>query len=154
MRVESVYTPSVVATTRSATLEEAADAMRKFHVGALLVVEGPEGTASPVGVVTDRDMVLQAVADGIGPLDATVGDVMTPSVETVGESADLNEALERMRSAGVRRLLVTRADGRISGILSVDDVIDGLAAELVNLAALMKQEIRDRAEDYHHGHAI
>lgn len=154
MRVETVYTPNVVATARTSTIEEAADTMRKFHVGALLVVDEAGGGREPVGMVTDRDLVMQAVADGLSPDSLTVGDVMTPAIATVAQTADLNEALERMRSAGVRRLVVTREDGGIAGILSVDDVVDGLATELANLAGLMKKEIRDREGDYHHGHAI
>jgi CBS domain-containing protein len=154
MKVESVYTPNVVATARSSTLEEAAETMRKFHVGALLVLDDGPDAPSPIGMVTDRDLVLQGVADGVAPGDATVADVMTSSIVSVMQKADLNEALERMRTAGVRRLLVTREDGAVAGMLSVDDVVDGLATELANLAGLMKAEIRDRAEDYHHGHAI
>jgi len=154
MKVETIYTPNVVATARTSTIEEAADTMRRFHVGALLVVDDIDGDRKPVGMVTDRDLVLQAVADGVAPGDVTVAEVMTPAITTVCESADLNEALERMRSAGVRRLVVTRADGAVAGMLSVDDVVDGLATELANLAGLMNKEIRDRARDYHHGHAI
>ncbi|MCW5594077.1 MAG: CBS domain-containing protein, partial [Burkholderiales bacterium] len=95
-----------------------------------------------VGFVTDRDIVVQAVAQDISPREITVGDVMTPVVATIQASADLHEALELMRSAGIRRLVVTDDENRIAGFLSLDDAIDGLAAEMASLAAIIKTERR------------
>jgi predicted transcriptional regulator len=93
-----------------------------------------------VGFVTDRDIVVQAVAMDISPREITVGDVMTPVVATVPETADIFEALETMRSGGMRRLVVTDAENRIAGFLSLDDIVDGLAAELASVSALLKTE--------------
>ena len=120
----------------------AAAMMHKYHVGALLVTGDEPHDNTVVGFVTDRDIVVQAVAQDISPREVTVGDVMTPVVATIQASADLHEALEMMRSAGIRRLVVTDDDNRIAGFLSLDDVIDGLAAEMASLAALLKTEHR------------
>ncbi len=91
--------------------------------------------------------MVQAVALDLAPREVTVGDVMTPVVATIGEQADLHEALEMMRGAGIRRLVVTDADNHIVGFLSLDDVIDGMAADFASLAALIKTErVREVAQ--------
>jgi CBS domain-containing protein len=148
MKVDRVYTRSVVATTRDAPISQAASAMRRFHVGALLVVGEEPEDRDVIGIVTDRDLALRAVADGLLPDDVRVCEVMTSDVIAVREDADLREALERMRSAGVRRLLVQHANGDAAGILSLDDVVDGLAEDLASLARVVKSELRDEAGRY------
>jgi CBS domain-containing protein len=140
MRIDRVYTPRVIATTRSATLPEAAAAMSRFHVGALLVMEdGP--APRPVGIITDRDLAMKGFASDA----TTVGAVMTPVVATVRRGADAHEALETMRAHGVRRLLVTSDGEAVCGILSIDDLVDGLAADLAAAAAVLKGDIRTDA---------
>jgi CBS domain-containing protein len=121
--------------------------MRRFHVGSLLVLEAADPHPEVVGIVTDRDLVMLALAEGLNAHKVTVDKVMSPVVASVPESADVLEAIERMRAAGVRRLLVTAEKGTPAGILSIDDIVDGLSAELASAAALMKSEIgRERAE--------
>ena len=154
MKIEPLFTHGVIATFPSATLDEAADTMRRCHVGALLVMDEEENTREPVGMVTDRDIVLQAVANGLAPQSVTVGEVMTREIVTIDSGADIPDALQRMRDSGVRRLVVTRRDGEVAGMLSVDDVVDGLASDLTNLAGLMRAGIRRESWEYHHGHAI
>ncbi len=141
MKIARLYTRKILATTRSAAIAEAAAAMRHFQVGSLLVMEDPPATGKPVGIVTDRDLALQ----GFASESSTVGSVMTPVMVTVSETADIHEALELMRAHGVRRLLVTGADGKFSGILSIDDLIDGLSADLAAASAVLKGEIRGDA---------
>lgn len=142
MKVERIFTRSVVSTSRLDTIEAAAALMRRHHVGSLLVTEKTATRPEVVGIVTDRDLVLLALAEGLNAHKVAVDKVMTPVVASVPESADVLEALERMRAAGVRRLLVTTEKGEPAGILSIDDIVDGLAAELASAAALMKSEIR------------
>src|SRR5512141_2584229 len=122
MKVERVYTRSVVGTSRSSSIRDAATAMRRFHVGSLIVTEGGRHDTEVVGIVTDRDLVLQSLADDLDPRKASVDKVMSPVVASVAEDSDLLEALARMRAAGVRRLLVTKG-GKPAGILSIDDVL-------------------------------
>jgi CBS domain-containing protein len=142
MKVERIYTRSVIGASRRDTIEEAASTMRRFHVGSLLVIEKTEARPEVVGIVTDRDLVLLALAEGLNVRKVAIEKVMTPVVASVPESADVLEALERMRGAGVRRLLVTTPAGDPAGILSIDDIVDGLAAELASAAALMKTEVQ------------
>jgi len=138
MKIARLYTRTVMATTRSAQIAEAAAAMRRFLVGSLLVMEDPPAVGPPVGIVTDRDIALQ----GFASESSTVGSVMTPVIATVHEEADIHEALELMRAHGVRRLVVTSVDGALRGILSIDDIVDGLSADLAAAAAVLKGEIR------------
>ena len=140
MKVERVYTRKVLATTRSASISEAAAAMRRFKVGALLVMEDACGAAAsaPVGIVTDRDLALE----GFASESLTVGGAMTPVVATVHADADIHEALEVMRAHGVRRLIVTGEHGDVCGIVSIDDIVDGLSTDLAAAAAVLRGEIR------------
>lgn len=141
MKVDRVYTRNVVGTTRSASLSAAAELMRRFHVGALLVTDDPPEDANAVGFITDRDVVVQAVAKGLDTREVTVGSVMTPVVGSISDKSDLHDALEMMRTAGVRRLVVTRGDGQVAGMLSMDDVIDGIAVDITSLTQLVKSEV-------------
>ena len=138
MKVDRVYTRNVLSTTRTATLAEAAATMRRFKVGALLVTAGASNTTEPVGIVTDRDLALQ----GFTAEANTVGDAMTPIVAMVREDAEIHEALETMRAHGVRRLVVTTARGRVTGMLSIDDIVDGLAIDIVAAAAVLRGETK------------
>lgn len=138
MKIERVFTRRIMATTRSAQIAEAAAAMQRFGVGSLLVMEDPPAVGPPIGIVTDRDLALQ----GFASESSHVGAVMTPVVATVREEADLHEALELMRAHGVRRLVVTSDDGGLRGILSIDDIVDGLSADLAAAAAVLKGDVR------------
>ena len=138
MKIARLFTRKIMATTRSAPIAEAAAAMSRFEVGSLLVMEDPPAVGPPVGIVTDRDIALQ----GFASESSTVGSVMTPVIATVKEDADIHEALELMRAHGVRRLLVTSAEGGLRGILSIDYIVDGLSADLAAAAAVLKGEIR------------
>lgn len=138
MRVDRIFTRKILSTTRAASLAEAAATMQRFKVGALLVLESTSATSEPVGIVTDRDLAMQ----GFTAEANTVGDAMTPIVATIREDAEVHEALETMRAHGVRRLVVTTARGRVSGMLSIDDIVDGLAVDIVAAAAVLKGEIR------------
>lgn len=148
MKVERVYTRSVVGTPRSASVEEAAATMRRFHVGTLLVMDNADAANPVAGIVTDRDLVMQVLAEGRDAAKVTIDKVMAPVVASVPESAELDEALGRMRAAGVRRLLVSRDGGGVAGIVSIDDIVDGLVAELANLAAIMKTEVRRETAEF------
>ena len=141
MKIARLFTRKIVATTRSAQIAEAAAAMQRFGVGSLLVMEDPPAVGPPVGIVTDRDLALQ----GFASESSHVGSVMTPVVATVHEGADVHEALELMRAHGVRRLVVTDGKDILRGILSIDDIVDGLSADLAAAAAVLKGGLRQDA---------
>ncbi|MGZ5092141.1 MAG: CBS domain-containing protein [Burkholderiales bacterium] len=129
MNVSRVYTRDVIAIPRSTSLKEAARLMCAHHVGSLVITDDPPLDRRALGIITDRDLVVQAVAAGADPNETAVAGVMTPQLARVAESADAHRALEKMAELGIRRLAVTRDSGEIVGILSFDDLVDGFAVE-------------------------
>lgn len=130
----------VVVAEKTLSLREAAQRMRDYHVGALVVVDQEGKQAKPVGILTDRDIVVEVIAVE-APLDElTVADVMGAELLSVREDDSLWESLQYMRGRGVRRMPVTDNDGFLAGIVSVDDLLELFSSELMNLAQLIKHE--------------
>jgi CBS domain-containing protein len=130
----------VVVTTRDTVIVQAARLMREHHVGNLVVVEERDGQRFPVGIVTDRDIVVEVVAENVA-LDAlTVGDIMSAELLTAQEEDSVWIVLERMRARGVRRIPVVNAKGVLVGIMAMDDLLGLLSEELASLARLIKSE--------------
>jgi CBS domain-containing protein len=111
-------TASVVTVSRDTPLADAARLMRDSDVGPLPVAD--EGRL--VGVLTDRDITIRAVADGRDPFSTRVDEVMTPKVVCCLDTDDVEHAAEMMQSAQLRRLLVVSEDGRLAGIVSLGDL--------------------------------
>lgn len=116
-RVADVMTPGVETTTSSEALRDAARTMRKGDFGAMPVVD--DGRL--VGMLTDRDIVVRAVAEGLDPTSARVGEVASPRPVAVGPDQDLDEAMELMAEYRVRRLPVVDGE-RLVGVVSQADV--------------------------------
>jgi CBS domain-containing protein len=138
MNLEQNGSPAIIRAPRSCRLRQAAELMKLHHVGALIVTEDRPGEGKAIGIVTDRDLVLKAMAEGIGPDDATLGDVMTEGLATVSADAGLQAAMEAMRTHGVRRLGLTAGAGELVGVVSFDDLVAALAAGLGNLAGVIR----------------
>jgi len=112
-----------------ATLSECAQKMRRTHVGCLIVVAPVGAALQPLGIVTDRDIVVEAVAPGLDPSTLTAGDVMSQPLAAGRLDDDLLDALACMRERGVRRLPVLDDDGMLYGLVSVHDVLAALAQQ-------------------------
>ena len=127
---------------RGDELNKAAQLMRAHHIGYLVVIEADanDGRQRPIGVLTDRDIVVTVVARQIDPQTLRVGDIMTPQPVTVSEADSVEQTLREMRRIGVRRLPVVGQHGELVGIVSIDDVLDFLAGQLQNLAASIRNE--------------
>jgi CBS domain-containing protein len=131
----------VVAVTRETTAAVAAQLMRHHHVGTLVVCEQMNGDRRiPVGIVTDRDIVVEVVAPELRADTITVGDIMGEALVTVRESEGVVPTLEVMRFKGVRRLPIVSADGQLVGIVSIDDLLGVLADELGDIAKIVARE--------------
>jgi predicted transcriptional regulator len=141
MLVSEVFTATVVRTSRSTTLQEAAQLMRRQHVGALVVTDEGMERDRPLGIVTDRDIVIKAVAEGMAVQHTTVGEIMTQALATVLRTDTLQQALELMRTRGVRRLAVAEPNGEIAGIVSIDDIVDRFAAEVGAMHGILANEL-------------
>jgi CBS domain-containing protein len=114
--------------------------MREYHVGDLVVIKEKTGKRVPVGIVTDRDIVLEVIAEGVGMDDVCVGDIMSDNLVTARESDGLLETIKVMRAKGIRRLPVVNDDNELVGILSVDDLIDLFSEQIADLARLIARE--------------
>jgi CBS domain-containing protein len=117
------------------TVRDAAEIMEQAGLGALAVIE--DGRL--VGIVTDRDLVRRAMAHGL-TLDARVDGVMTSPVVTIAEDADLHDAFAMFRTNALRRLAVVRGDEFV-GMITVDDLLMDLAADLGDLARPVTAEV-------------
>jgi CBS domain-containing protein len=120
----------------------AARLMRSAHLGFLVVVEGTADARKVVGVLTDRDIVVAVVARDADSHLLRVSDVMTRNPLMVSEDCAVESALSFMRDAGVRRVPVVRGDHELVGVLSLDDVVDGMARQLTNVASAFQGELR------------
>ena len=140
MPVGEICNREVVISDKSMSVVEAARLMRTHHVGDLVVVDERDGRKLPVGIVTDRDIVVEVVAAGVNPDALKVGDIMGLDVATVRESEGLFEALRYMRNKGVRRMPVVDSAGGLVGLLTLDDLLSLLAEEMTELAKLVSQE--------------
>jgi CBS domain-containing protein len=116
--VADVMTRRVVCLPDDTTLDEAAQAMRDQAIGDVVVTHGPTMT----GLVTDRDIVVRAIAEGLPPQTTTLGRIATHELIMVEQAATVDEAVQAMRERGVRRLLVCDADRQLVGIISLSDV--------------------------------
>ncbi|MBS0496683.1 MAG: CBS domain-containing protein [Gammaproteobacteria bacterium] len=140
MPVGEICNREVIVIQRDATVVEAAKLMRQYHVGAVIVVEKRDGRQVPVGVVTDRDLVVEVVATELDENVITVGDIMAQEVFTIKESTASYEAIELMRRKTARRLPVVDETGELVGILTLDDALQLLSEELLDLAKLVRYE--------------
>ena len=140
MRIADICTHDVVQIAADASLAEAADTMRRRHVGALVVTEQPNGERVPVGMLTDRDIVLAVVAPGIAPEQLTAADVMTHPLATCREDEELFDAIQTMRERGVRRLPVLDAKGGLAGMVAADDIFSALGTHMRDLGQVLGHE--------------
>jgi CBS domain-containing protein len=136
----------VVVIEKDASVAEAAALMRKYHVGSVVVVDALEGARKPVGVLTDRDIVLEFVARDFSPAEVSAGDAAGHELVTVDEEAGLFETIEIMRDHGVRRLPVINSGGGLVGLVASDDALELLAEQLSYLVRLVGRQQRQESE--------
>lgn len=142
MRIGEICTRDVVYCGRDASVLEIAQLMRNHHVGDIVVAETKNGRLEPLGVVTDRDLVVKVLAEGVAPDALTAADLMTRKLVTAADSESAHEAIARMRAQGIRRLPVVDRNGALVGMVSADDVTELLAEELTELARIAPRQSR------------
>ncbi len=140
MDVNLICNHNVATIGQSQGVLDAAALMREEHVGNLIVVETRANAQVPVGILTDRDIVVGVIAKRVAPDEVTVGDAMTRNPLTVREDSSIEFALREMRRHGVRRAPVVRANGDLVGVIAVDDIIEHIAKQLSSLAELIRLE--------------
>ena len=140
MTIGQICNREVVSAARDTTVQAAAKLMRHFHVGTVVVVDAGDDSRVPVGIVTDRDIVIEVCAVDLNQNVITVGDIMAPELVTVREDEGLLQTLEIMRYKGVRRLPVVDKNGTLSGIVSIDDLFGALTEQMAEMARVLGRE--------------
>ncbi len=130
----------VVIAERDCSVLEASRLMRQHHVGTVVIVEPSDGGIMPVGLVTDRDLVVEVMAAHVDPEQLKVGEIMTVPLCTVRERDGVFETMRVMRERGVRRVPVTDDCSTLRGIVAIDDLIALLAEEMTEVAGLIARE--------------
>ncbi len=145
MRVGEFCNRDVVIVRKDTQVLEAAQLMRSHHVGDLVVIEERAGKPIPVGIITDRDIVVEVVAKNVALDAVSIGDVMSFELTTAGEDDDIFDTVKLMRTRGVRRVPVVDKQGVLAGILAIDDLL-GLLEEFVGdvTGVIMREQAREQ----------
>ncbi len=142
MSVGEICNRQVIVAAPDESVTELVRLMREYHVGDVVVVEERAGERVPVGIVTDRDIVIEVLAEDVEPLRVAARDIMSVDLQVGSEHDEVMEVIKRMREHGIRRLPIVNDAGGLVGIVSVDDLIELLAEHLSDLARLVTIEQR------------
>jgi len=147
MGIGEICTREVVITRPERSVAAAAELMRQHHVGDLVVVTDADGKRIPVGIITDRDLVVEVMALKLDPATLTVGEIMGQELVIGHEDDAIFDTLQAMRSKGVRRVPIVDDSGGLLGIVTVDDLIEVFAEELTDLARVISRGRAREATD-------
>ncbi|ACL71347.1 putative signal transduction protein with CBS domains [Thioalkalivibrio sulfidiphilus HL-EbGr7] len=141
MKVGEFCNRDVVVMGGEESAQAAAALMRAHHVGDVVLVEDRGGVTTPLGIVTDRDLVLEVMVPGVDAASLAARDLVTAPLVTVREDQGLFDALELMRARGVRRLPVVNGKGALLGILAVDDLVGLMGEMLSRLSSVVARQV-------------
>ena len=140
MAIGDLCRRNVTTCNKDMSVADVAALMREHHVGDLVVVEEQADGKRPVGIVTDRDLVLEVLAAQVDMQTVTAGDIMSWELVHASATDGIQEVIDIMRTNGVRRLPLTDAKGLLFGIVTVDDIIAWLADSLQGLGTIIARE--------------
>ena len=126
----------VVVVSQGTPIKKAVKFMEEKNIGSVIVV----GSGKPLGIATDRDILLRVVNKGLDPEKSSVDDVMTKEIVTLKEGMGLFEALEQVKGKGIRRFPIVDARGNLKGIMTLDDIIYLLGKEMADVASIIERE--------------
>ncbi len=136
----SRYEHGAVVADLSETIVDVARRMRDFRVGCVVVTRN----ARPIGILTDRDLTVRVLAEKRDPERTLVSDIVTYDIATLPRSATIETAVRTMREHGVRRLPIVTDEGKITGIVTADDLTILLAQELADLGEGIRDNVDTR----------
>jgi CBS domain-containing protein len=140
MLLKDLCTTDVAVCGRNTTLAEVSKMLRGRHVGDVVVVDDPDGDCIPVGLITDRDIVVKVLGAGQNPHQVKAGEIMRRPLVCAEETEDCGVAVRRMQTHGVRRLPITGTGGRLVGIVTLDDLLRVAVEEMSALLAIVAKE--------------
>ncbi len=118
------------------TVKEAAKLMEEKNIGSTIVVQ----ERKPIGILTDRDILLRVMNRGLDPEKTFVDEVMTKKIVTLREDMGLLEALEMTKKKGIRRYPIVDTKGKLRGIMTLDDILYLLGKEMANVSSIIERE--------------
>ncbi|MFO1519269.1 MAG: CBS domain-containing protein [bacterium] len=139
MNISEICNRQVAVARRNESLLEAARRMREFHVGCLVVVEEEGEKRIPVGLLTDRDILMEVLAEGVPLEKISVEDVMASPLATAREQDGIYETIQQMRRKGVRRIPIVDEGQSLVGILTMDDLLELLSEEMSHLSSIFSR---------------
>lgn len=143
MRIIELATVHVVTIRRGASVLEAARLMRENHVGSVVIVGDNRSILAPVGLITDRDIVVGPIAAGATDLDSLkVEDIANQELLMADADQEVSEVARMMLTSGVRRVPIVNATGALVGIVSYDDLMSKMAEDLADLTRLYSRQRR------------
>jgi CBS domain-containing protein len=140
MLLKEICTPDVVLCSSGTRVLAAARIMRQKHVGDLVVVDDPDGDQTPLGMVTDRDIVVEVLGKELDPRTVTIAEIMRKPAVIANEYEDVSQALDRMKAHGVRRIPIMGEHRKLVGIFAVDDLLRRPAGVTSVLADIVDRE--------------
>ena len=142
MSIGEICTRDVIVANRKDSVLDVAKLMRKYHVGDVVIIDQHMDQNFPIGIITDRDIVLELVAREVDIGSVMAEDVMSTDLLTAEENEQLTGIVQQMQSKGVRRVPVINAKGGLIGIVSEDDIIEVIGEQLSNLVSLTSRGVR------------
>ncbi|KTD54382.1 CBS domain protein [Legionella sainthelensi] len=136
----------VVVINCNESVKNAAELMRQYHIGDLVLLEEQKNKKAPIGIVTDCDLVIEVMAAGIAPESLLIKDIITEPFSSVFENDNLLDALELMHSKKIRRLPVINNDKTLVGIITLDDFIEILAENMAKVIDVIKPQQQKEAK--------
>jgi signal-transduction protein with cAMP-binding, CBS, and nucleotidyltransferase domain len=141
MSLKALMTEDVTYLPATASVLDAAQFMVNMNVGSVIVTDDKD---SPSGLITDRDVVTKVLALEKDSKTTKIGEIMVSPVVTISEDKGILDATQLMSTHGIRRLPVTDANGTLTGVISLDDVLVLLGNEMQNVAATLKKELAEK----------
>ena len=138
--VRDVMTKDVRVVRPDTSVKEVVAVMNKFDIGSIVVVQGDR----PVGIITERDILKRIVEPCLTPETVTARQIMTSPVVTIDENASINEAAKLMAKKGIKRLLVTRNNDELVGIVTFTDIV----TKVPDLLSILEELVRPHARKY------
>ena len=145
----AVSKEQLISVETGSTLTEAAQLMRKNHVGNIVVVDQKSGKKKPVGIITDRDIALEIFAQDKDPKTMKAEDIMTRSLATATLNEDLFSMIAKMKENGVNRLPVLSESGDLVGIVTSKKLLQCLVQGLQDLSAVSSQQHKKEKDTRH-----
>jgi CBS domain-containing protein len=146
MKISEICRSDVVSIDQNASAAEAAKIMKRSRIGSLIAIE--EGSNKPIGIITDRDIVLKVIAEGKDPSSVKIAEFMSKNLYMENQDTDIAEVISMMKEKGIRRVPIIDDESRLCGIVSLDDLCLMVDKEQDNIADIIRKQI-SKAQPVH-----